>query len=138
VSPAQPLGILVDPATWTAEALVPEADLARIAVGDRARLYLSRDPLTRLDSVVVAIDTARAGAVPDAVLADVYGGPIETVKDKKLVPRAALYRVRLRLDTPVPAARVARVTAVIEGRRESLAADWMRALSALFIREAAF
>jgi putative peptide zinc metalloprotease protein len=138
VAPSQPLGILVDPATWTAEALVPEADLARIAVGDRARLYLPRDPLTRLDSVVVAIDTARASALPDAVLADTYGGPIETVKEKKLVPRAALYRVRLRLDAPPPAARVARVTAIIEGRRESLAADWMRALSALFIREAGF
>ena len=30
-------------------------------ITDRARLYLPRDPLTRLDGVVVAIDTARAG-----------------------------------------------------------------------------
>ena len=48
VAPSQPLGILVDPASWTVEALVPEAALARIAVGDRARLHLRGDALTRL------------------------------------------------------------------------------------------
>jgi len=33
---------------------------------------------------------------------------------------------------------VARVTAVIEGRRESLGADWLRSISAVLIRETGF
>jgi len=37
-----------------------------------------------------------------------------------------------------PANRMTRVTAVIEGRRESLAADWLRAVSAVLIRETGF
>lgn len=138
VAPSQPLGILVDPASWAAEALVPEAALARIAVGDRARLHLRGDALTRLHGVVVAIDTARAGVLPDVLLAGVFGGPVETVEGEKLVPREALYRVRMRLDEPPPAMRVAQVTAVIEGRRESLAADWLRSVSAVLIRETGF
>jgi putative peptide zinc metalloprotease protein len=138
VKPSQPLGILVDPASWIAEALVPEAELARIAVGDHARLHLHGDPLTRLDGVVAAIDPGRASAVPDPVLADSYGGPIQTVKGERLVPRAALYRVRIDLGAPPPAMRMARVTAVIEGRRQSLAADWLRSISALLVREAGF
>jgi len=138
VAPSQPLGILVDPSSWNAEALVPEAALARIAVGDRARLHLRGDALTRLHAVVVAIDTARAGVLPDPLLAGVFGGPVETVEGKKLVPREALYRVRMRLEVPPPAMRVAQVTAVIEGRRESLAADWLRSVSAVLVREAGF
>lgn len=138
VAPSQPLGILVDPASWTAEALVPEAALARIAAGDRARIHLPGDPLTRLEGAVVAIDTARAGALPDPLLAAVHGGPIETVEGERLTPRAALYRVRIRLDAPPPGARVARATAVIEGRRESLAADWLRSVSAVIVRETGF
>jgi len=138
VAPSQPLGILVDPASWTVEALVPEAALARIAVGDRARLHLRGDALTRLHGVVVAIDTARAGVLPDVLLAGTFGGPVETVEGEKLVPREALYRVRMRLDEPPPAMRVAQVTAVIEGRRESLAADWLRSVSAVLVRETGF
>ncbi len=138
VAPSQPLGILVDASSWTAEAYVPEAALARIAVGDRARLHLPGDPLTRLDGVVAAIDTARTGNLPDPLLADTYGGPLETVEGEKLVPRRALYRVRVGLEAPPPAMRMARVTAVIEGRRESLAADWLRAISAVLIREGGF
>ena len=138
VAPSQPLGILVDPASWTAEALVPEAALTRIAAGDRARLHLPGDPLTRLEGSVIAIDTARAGALPDPLLAAVHGGPIETVEGERLTPRAALYRVRISLDAPPPAARVARATAVIEGKRESLAADWLRSISAVIVRETGF
>jgi putative peptide zinc metalloprotease protein len=138
VAPSRPLGILVDPAKWVAEALVPEAALTRIAVGDRARLHLPGDPLTLLHGAVVAIDTARAGSLPDPLLATVHGGPVETVEGEKLEPRAALYRVRVRLEVPPPANRMTRVTAVIEGRRESLAADWLRAVSAVLIRETGF
>jgi len=138
VGPSQPLGILVDPSSWTAEAYVPEAALARIAVGDRARLHLSGDPLTRLEGVVVAIDTARTGQLTDPLLVDTYGGPVETVEGEKLVPRAALYRVRVGLEAPPPAIRMARVTAVIEGRRESLAANWLRSMSAVLVREGGF
>lgn len=138
VAPTQPLGILVDVASWIAEALVPEAALTRIAVGDHARLYLPGDPRTPLDGAVVEIDTARASALPDLLLADVYGGPIKTVEGKKLVPQAALYRVRVRLEGPPPATRIARVTAMIEGRRESLVADWLRSVSAVLIRETGF
>ncbi|MEJ2174171.1 MAG: HlyD family efflux transporter periplasmic adaptor subunit [bacterium] len=138
VSPSQPLGILVDPASWTAEALVPEAALARIAVGDRARLHLPGDPLTRLHGVVVTIDTARTGVLSDPLLAAAHGGPIETVEGETRVPRAALYRVRVRLDVPPPATRMARVTAVIEGRRESMVADWLRSISAVLVRETGF
>jgi len=138
VAPSRPLGILVDPANWIAEALVPEAALARIAVGDRARLHLPGEPLTRLDGLVAAIDTARAGALPDPLLAADYGGPVKTVEREKLVPREALYRVRVSLEVPPLATRVARVTVVIEGRRESLAADWLRSASAVLIREAGF
>ena len=87
---------------------------------------------------MVAIDTARTGTLPDPLLADTYGGPVETVEGEKLVPRRALYRVRVGLEVPPPAMHMARVTVVIEGRRESLAADWLRAVSAVLVRETGF
>lgn len=138
VGPSQPLGILVDPASWTAEALVPEAALSRIAVGDRARIHLPGDPLTVLRGSVITVDTARAATLPDPMLAAAHGGEVETVEGERLAPRAALYRVRIRLDEAPPSLRMARATAVIEGRRESLAADWLRSLSAVVVREAGF
>jgi putative peptide zinc metalloprotease protein len=138
VGPSQPLGILVDPASWTAEALVPEAALGRIAVGDRVRVHLPGDPFDILRGQVASIDTARAAALPDPMLAAAHGGNVETVEGERLVPRAALYRVRIALDAPPPTGQATRATVVIEGRRESLAADWLRSVSAVLVRETGF
>lgn len=139
VRPAQPLGIVVAPQAWIIEAFVDEAALARIEAGQRVRFHPDAMALRVLEGRVTAIDSARAATLPHPMLALAHGGPVATTAESgKLVPRAALYRVRIALDAPPPERRVALGTAVIEGRRWSPAADGLRRAAAVIVRESGF
>jgi putative peptide zinc metalloprotease protein len=103
VQPRQPLGVVIDPSSWTIEAYVPEVDVARIRVGDKARAFMGLRSLQAFTGRVQEIDTARTAVLPHTLLDAKSGGPIATLTpnadDKReRVPKDAIYRVRITLD----------------------------------------
>lgn len=139
VRTTDPLGIVVAPDAWVVEAFVHEDALDRMQPGNRARFYPGGDASSPLTGVVEAIDTARAASLPHPMLAAAHGGKIETTQESgKLAPRAALYRVRIRLDSPPAAARVSAGTVAINGQASSFAAKAFRQVAAVLVRESGF
>jgi putative peptide zinc metalloprotease protein len=103
VQPRQPMGVVIDPSSWTVEAYVPEVDVARIRVGDKVRAFMGLRSLRAFEGKVQEIDTARTAILPHTMLDAKSGGPIATLAPnaddrRERVPKDALYRVRITLD----------------------------------------
>ena len=145
VNPSSPIAVLYDPSEWLVDALVDEASIGRFAIGAPARFHVRGRPAPALVATVVAIDSARAQVLPHPMLAVQHGGrvPATQAPDGTLLPRDALYRVRLRLESP-PAGDVATGhrhllgSVAIEGEARAPLVDWARALAALVVRESGF
>jgi len=140
VRPTQPRGVVIDPAAWIAEAFVEERDLDRIRIGNRARFFPRGDELAPISATVEEIDAARTVSLPTPALAANYGGPIPVVstESERLPPKAALYRVRLKLDRPPRRTSATIGSAVIDGEARSLLWEAMRYTAAVLIRESGF
>jgi len=140
VRPTQPLGIVVDPTTWIAEVFVEESDLDRIRIGNRGRFFATGDELAPISGTVEEIDAARVVSLSTPALAASHGGPISTVatEPERLTPRAALYRVRLKLDRAPPRLSAILGWAVIDGEARSLLLEGLRYTAAVLIRESGF
>ncbi len=137
----QPIGMLVDPKGWVVDALVEQNALARIRVGDRAQFYLRNQPGKSVSTQVQAIDSARAQVLPHPMLAVDHGGRVPVTKQANgaLVPRDALYRVRLHVDEPdTKGERMMLGSVRIEGERRSLAQDLWTSVAAVLVRESGF
>ena len=137
VNPTQALGVLVDTSTWVADAFVDQEALRHLAVNDSASVYVF-GILAPIPATVIAIDWTRTLALPDDMLDATHGGPIRVSTNGKREVQHALYRVRLRLDAPVPHPRTSLVNVVIRGQPYAIAADWLRTLGSAFIRESGF
>jgi len=139
VRPTQPLGIVIDPAAWVADVYVSERDLDRIRVGSRGRFFPRGDELAPIPGTVEEIDATRAVSIPTPALAAAHAAPIATSGDAdRPSPKAALYRVRLKLDRP-PAGAIATLgSAVIEGEPRSFLREALRYSAAVLIRESGF
>jgi putative peptide zinc metalloprotease protein len=139
VRPTQPLGIVIDPAAWVADVYVGERDLDRIRVGSRGRFFPRGDELAPISGTVEEIDATRAVSIPTPALVAAHGGPILTSGDaERPSPKAALYRVRLKLDRP-PASAIATLgSAVIDGEPRSYLREALRYSAAILIRESGF
>jgi putative peptide zinc metalloprotease protein len=132
----EPLGLLVDPATQLAEAYVEEADLARLAVGSRAR-FLPESGDAAVMLVVADIAVASSHVLDTAELASDHGGGIPVRRDRggRAIPDGAFYRVLLR---PVVMATIAQRmpgSVAIDAERASLAGRLYRLVVAVAIRE---
>ncbi len=137
----QPIAMLVDPSAWAVDALVEQGELARIRVGSPVRFYVRGETSPPLAGTVMAIDSARAQVLPHPMLATDHGGRVPALKQANgaLVPRDALYRVRVRIAQPLPAAQPVRLGSVrIAGERRSLVADAWTATLAVLVRESGF
>jgi putative peptide zinc metalloprotease protein len=139
VRPTQPLGIVIDPAAWVVEVFVGERDLDRIRIGNSGRFFPRGDELAPISGTVEEIDAARTVSLPTPALAAAHGGAISTTTDaERLVPKAALYRVRLKLDRPPPRASATLGWATIDGEARSLLLEALRHTAAVLIRESGF
>ena len=88
---------------------------------------------------MVAVDSARTQQLPYDMLAARHGGSIATRDaEQRAVPREALYRVRLRLDAPLPALREVRGNVHIDGPRKSLLWEGIKSAAAVLVRESGF
>jgi putative peptide zinc metalloprotease protein len=145
VNPSRAIAVLYDPSEWVVDALVPQEAIGRFAVGAPARFHVRGRPVPALAATVVAIDSARAQSLPHAMLAARHGGRVPTIEspDHALLPRDALYRVRLRLDAPSAGAaatghRHLLGSVAIEGQARAPLVTWVRWLAALGVRESGF
>ena len=147
INASQQIGTLINTDKWVIDALVDQQSIDRIKPGDPVKFYLRNSPHAALVAQVVAIDSARAQALPNAMLATDHGGRIPAIKQSNgvLAPRDALYRVRISLsaeamaDSPyknMPAVRLG--AAVITGERKSLIVEWFSAVVAVVVRESGF
>ncbi len=138
----QPIGMLIDPSAWVVDALIEQKSLDRIRVGSPVRFHLRGATGAPFAGHVVAIDSARAQVLPHQMLATDHGGRIPATKQSNgsLVPRDALYRVRVRLDE-APAAfgqRMRMGSVLIDGERRSLLADAWTSTVSVLVRESGF
>ncbi|THF67575.1 HlyD family efflux transporter periplasmic adaptor subunit [Pseudothauera nasutitermitis] len=146
------LGTLAAPGQALVEAYVAEADLARLAAGNRAR-FLAEDagvgalPLRVQD--IAATATRRLTGSPELVSPN--GGAIAATQAPALageatpdgrawVPEQAIYRVRLAPEdaSALPRLQVLRGTVVIDGAPASLLLRAWRRTLAVLVRETGF
>ncbi len=132
------LGILVDPSAMMVEAMVNEADIARIHSGETARFRPENGEAT----VRLVVRNVSPGAVPlvdRPELASIHGGgvPVRREADGRLKPEAAVYRVTFALPDGKPAGfGIRRGTVRIDAEPVSLAGRMWRRAAAVVMREA--
>ena len=135
------LGVLADTRRWTVETYLPEATLARIRVGDRARYYSETPDRAELPLRVDHIDRDATRVLPDGILASSHGGELLVRESgKSLVPETAVYRVTLSLEQDYAPAepQILRGRVVIFGTPRAYLDEFARAAAALVVREAGF
>lgn len=147
VGPRQSLGMLVAPGRWVVDALVPEADLERVAPGQTVRLRTLSRSTQWFDGRVAAVDVARTTVLPDAMLEARFGGPLATVPGPRLpgqtqlsdhVARDALFRVQIEVDGVPAELMTSTVRVQIDGASHSLLTRIGRSVAAVLIRESGF
>ena len=141
VNANQPIAILIDPSQWIVDALIEQRDLEHVQIGSKARFFWRNRLDEPLRATVVAVDSSRAQALPDPMLATDRGGRVPVLKtgsNGAMVPRDALYKVRLKLEEPLQRRSTAMGSVAIEGSERSLLSRWMTSLAAVFVRESGF
>ncbi len=145
VNGTQPLAVLIDPTHWVVEALVEQADLARVQVGNTAYFQVRGQADQRFEGTVLSIDTARLQTLPHVMLSTDHGGRVASLHSNSgstssaLVPRDSLYRVKLKLkQAPRAQSAVIAGSVVINGASHSILSEWGTGLAALFVRESGF
>lgn len=139
VNPRQALGIVINPASWSVEALIGQHDLQRVRIGNKARFYMPDAPLDMVRGVVTDIDSNKVSTLPHALMSAHFGGPVAVLADSAgLTPRDGLYRVRIRLDEAPPHLRVQRGTVQIDATAHSWLTDLLTAAAAVLVRELSF
>ena len=159
VSVRQPLGVLVDPASWVVDAYVDQRQIARIQPGAAAS-FQAQGHLQRWPATVIEIDATRAQKLAHPMLDSRFGGIFASQISATAVadnathdgqPVASLYRVRLRLQTPTTSAmqdananaasitmREMRGSVDIQGLARSPAWEAIKGSLAILVRESGF
>jgi putative peptide zinc metalloprotease protein len=137
--PQDAIGTLVNESSWLVEAWVEESDVQHLAVGATGRFY----PANRIDPpmkvTVMDVDTVRTSALPHPGMSADHGGSIPTVVEgRNLVPREALYLVRLKVEGKPPQARWTRGRITVDGKRHSKVWRAISYASSVLIRESGF
>lgn len=139
VTPQQPLAVMIQPGAWQVEAFVSQGDLARVAIGDRARFYPEDDRLFPLRGEVSEIEATRVAMLPHPLLSSQHGGNIAVLADAPgLTPRDAVFRVRIRLDQATDRIAVRRGSATIDAAPRSWLIEAAKSILVVLIREASF
>lgn len=140
VNPKQPLAMLIDPNTWAVEAYIPESDISRITVGNKATLYLLNSQLNRLEGKVATIEYAKISKLPHTMLNATYGGPIATLPGAEGVPTQPVYKVSISLNHANTSNMQHMVVGnvKIEAEAKALLPSFFERITAVLIRESGF
>jgi len=138
IKPSQPLATLVDYSKWVVDTYINEEDIYRISIGDKAQVY-SPLRLGVLQGQVVEVDATRTTLLPHYSLNAKSGGDIVTLDNEKNVPRNAIYRVRVKLDSPPPESRQMKTgNVVISGEAKAWLPTVLKRIGAVAVRESGF
>jgi putative peptide zinc metalloprotease protein len=127
VSTSTRMATVVGGTRWRVEALVSEADRARLALGSEATVF-AKGAATPLHGTVVSIDNGALEHLPGMALAKERGGPIPlnpTAPPKELRPASVWYRVRVEGEGATGVTSEQLATVHLTGKRESLARRWI-------------
>ncbi len=133
-----PLLTLVAAERATVQGMVGDDALHRIRKGAPALFYADDLDVPPVPLTVSAVDEVNTERLSEPYLASDYGGAVPVRRDSegRLVAEGSIYRVTLDPGTaPLPRRQVVRGVARIEASRESLALQFWRAASAVFVRE---
>jgi putative peptide zinc metalloprotease protein len=138
IQPSQPLATIVDYSRWVVDAFIHEEDIHRIKPGDKARVYRPLR-LGVLQGQVIEVDATRTTVLPHYSLNAKAGGDIVTLGNEKNIPRDAIYRVRVKLDTPPPESRQMKTgNVVISGEAKAWLPAILKRIGAVAVRESGF
>lgn len=139
VSTRQPLGVVLDPAHWTLDALVGQNDLQRIRVGSPVQFYPQGSAWSPWPGRVVDVGASQLASLPHPMLSARFGGDVAVLDDAGgLTPRDALYRVRIQLDAAPKNTAMRRGTVHLDATPQSWFFEGLRAALAVLVREASF
>lgn len=137
VSPGARMAMLVGGTRWRVEALVSEADRARLSVGGDATVF-PEGSTSPLRGKVVSVDNGALERLPNIALAKTHGGPITlnpTAPPKELRPATVWYRVRVEGEGSQHLANEQLATVHIDGKRESLGRRWIDSALLLLLQQ---
>ncbi len=138
IKPSQPLATLVDYSKWVVDAYINEEDIYRISLGDKAQIYRPLR-LGVLQGQVIEVDSTRTTVLPHYSLNAKSGGDIVTLDNEKNVPRNAIYRVRVKLDSPPPENHQMKTgNVVISGEAKAWLPTVLKRIGAVAVRESGF
>jgi len=138
IKPSQPLATLVDYSKWVVDAYINEEDIYRISLGDKAQVYRPLR-LGVLQGQVIKVDATRTTVLPHYSLNAKSGGDIVTLDNEKNVPRNAIYRVRVKLDSPPPENHQMKTgNVVISGDAKAWLPTILKRIAAVAVRESGF
>jgi putative peptide zinc metalloprotease protein len=125
---------------WVVETYLAEADLQRVAVGDRARFHPETAGRSAVTLEVLRIDRDATRNLAEGILASTRGGriPVRETQPGQRTPDKAIYRVTLAASAQLDGDTLQRGQVVIFGRPKSYLGDYARAAAALVVREAGF
>jgi putative peptide zinc metalloprotease protein len=140
VSPNLLLGTLINSSSTEIEAYADQRATELIKPGTEVTFYSNSKVNKTLKGVVISTDYSRLTTLPTAALADRNGGTIATTTtpDNHLVPKESLYRVRIKLATPLDSARIEVGAVVAKVAPKSLAGRFSRYFLSVLIRESGF
>lgn len=134
----QPLLTLVADEKATIQGMVGDDVLHRIRKGAPALFYADDLDVPPIPLNVTAVDEVNTERLAEPYLSSDYGGAVATRRDGegRLVAEGSIYRIKLDPgNAALPRRQVVRGVASIEASRESLAEQFWRTASAVFIRE---
>lgn len=139
VSPKEPLGLLIDPNSWSVDVFVDQTDIQQMQVGDSATIMLTDTGFATYHGRVAEIDSTRVSNLPHPMLAAEHGGELTTLGDKALTPKQALYRVHITFkNVPKDLNKVAVAHAKISTQAKAWLPQAFKHVAAIVIRESGF
>ncbi|MDH3637592.1 MAG: HlyD family efflux transporter periplasmic adaptor subunit [Gammaproteobacteria bacterium] len=136
------LARLVDKQSLEVHAYVTERQLERLEDDKSVFFYPENPRLGRIAAQITEIDRASTISLGEMVLASAFGGPLAVRENPggELVPRQALYRVRLAIDSSGLEGydTILRGTVHIPSQKQSLVELGWQKVSAVLVRESGF
>lgn len=139
IAPKEPLAVLIDTQSWVIDTFVEEADIGRIKLGDKAKIYLQQSHLLQFTGRVTEIDSAaRVQTLPHSILDAQHGGAIATLPGDKLTPKQTLVKVRISFDAQPYLQRMATGNVAIQTQARAWLPTIFERVAALLVRESGF
>ena len=138
VHPKQAMAVLINPQTWAADALVEEAQINRVQVGNKVKITIHNGSYHVFNGQVQEIDTTKVSTLPHNMLDVQHGGEIATLPNDKSVPVLGFYKVRIKFDQQPNLQKMTLANVSITTEAKAWLPNVFNRLAALFVRESGF